>query len=52
VPLQPTDAIFDDASEGFDVDIAEWLPVGRRIIAIRAYDAANNFVVRHVVSAR
>jgi hypothetical protein len=48
VPLAPVDSILDQAVEGFDVNLAEWLPAGRRILAVRAYDAANNFVVRHV----
>lgn len=48
VPLMPLDAIFDEANEGFDVSLADWLPGGKRILAVRAYDAANNFVVRHV----
>lgn len=50
IPLAPTDSILDESVEGFDVSLADWLPAGRRILAIRAYDAANNFVVRHVTS--
>jgi hypothetical protein len=49
-PLQPTDAIFDEPTEVFDVDVGDVLPAGKRILAIRAYDSANNFVVRHIVS--
>jgi len=48
VPIAPLDSIFDEAAEGFDVSLSDWLPAGRRILAVRAYDAANNFVVRHV----
>lgn len=48
VPLAPVDSILDQAVEGFDVNLADWLPAGRRILAVRAYDAANNYVVRHV----
>lgn len=50
IPLSPLDSIFDEASEGFDVSLADWLPAGRRIVAVRAYDAANNYVVRHVTA--
>lgn len=50
IPLAPTDAILDESVEGFDVSLADWLPAGRRILAIRAYDAANNYVVRHVTA--
>ncbi len=48
IPLSPLDSIFDEATEGFDVSLSDWLPAGRRILAVRAYDAANNYVVRHV----
>jgi hypothetical protein len=48
IPLSPLDSIFDESTEGFDVSLSDWLPAGRRILAVRAYDAANNFVVRHV----
>lgn len=50
IPLHPTDAIFDDSAEGFDVSVAEWLPAGKHLISVRAFDSANNFVVRHVMS--
>jgi hypothetical protein len=48
IPLSPLDSIFDEATEGFDVSLSDWLPAGRRILAVRAYDSANNYVVRHV----
>jgi hypothetical protein len=51
VPLNPSDSIFDEATEGFDVNIGDWLPSGRKLLAVRAYDSANNYVVRHVVVA-
>jgi hypothetical protein len=50
IPLRPTDSIYDESTEGFDVDLGDWLPAGKRIIAVRAYDSANNYVVRHVLS--
>ena len=52
LPLRPMDSIFDEATEGFDVDLGDWLPAGKRIIAVRAYDSANNYVVRHVLSGQ
>jgi hypothetical protein len=48
IPLSPLDSIFDESAEGFDVSLSDWLPAGRRILAVRAYDSANNYVVRHV----
>lgn len=50
IPLAPRDSILDESVEAFDVSLAEWLPAGRRMLAVRAYDAANNYVVRHVTS--
>lgn len=50
IPLSPLDSIFDESTEGFDANLSDWLPAGRRILAVRAYDAANNFVVRHVTT--
>jgi hypothetical protein len=50
IPLRPTDSIFDEATESFDVELGDWLPLGQRIIAVRVYDSANNYVVRHVLS--
>jgi hypothetical protein len=50
IPLRPTDSIFDESTEGFDADLGDWLPTGKKIIAVRAYDSANNYVVRHVLS--
>lgn len=43
IPLNPTDAIFDESAQGFDVNIGDWLPAGKHLIAVRAYDSANNF---------
>ncbi|HEY5954985.1 MAG TPA: hypothetical protein VIV60_00480, partial [Polyangiaceae bacterium] len=48
IPLSPLDSIYDEPTEGFDMSLNDWLPLGRHILAVRAYDAANNFVVRHV----
>jgi hypothetical protein len=48
IPLSPVDSVYDESTETFDLSLNDWLPMGRRILAVRAYDAANNFVVRHL----
>jgi hypothetical protein len=49
-PLAAADGIFDTADETIDSDISTLLPAGPgpHIVAVRAYDAAGNFAVRHV----
>jgi hypothetical protein len=52
-PIAPVDGIFDTADESFDADIAAFLPPsagpqGSHVIAVRAFDAAGNAVVRDV----
>ena len=34
--------------EDFDVDVSTFAHGGRAVIAVRVYDQANNFIVRHV----
>jgi hypothetical protein len=49
-PLAPSDGILDTADEAVDVDITPLLPTGpgTHLLAVRAFDAAGNFVVRDV----
>lgn len=47
-PLYPTDLVFDEAVEAFDVDLSSLLEGGSHIVSVRAFDAAGNFVVRSV----
>ncbi len=49
-PLAPADGIFDTADETVDSDLSALVPAGPgpHIVAVRAYDAAGNSVVRDV----
>jgi len=47
-PLFPNDGIFDEPRESFDVDLSQVLPAGPTLISVRAYDSADNFVVRNL----
>jgi len=49
-PVAPTDGIFDSADETIDADLSLLLPPGAKghVVALRAYDAAGNYVVRDV----
>jgi hypothetical protein len=49
-PLASADGLFDTADETVDSDIAPLLPAGPgpHIVAVRAYDAAGNFVVHEL----
>jgi hypothetical protein len=49
-PLSPADGLFDTADETIDADIASLLPLapGPHLVAVRAFDAAGNAVVREV----
>lgn len=47
-PIYPTDGVFDDAAERFDVDLSALVPPGSHLVAVRAYDAAGNAVSRNV----
>lgn len=45
-PVLPADGIFDEQREELDVDLSSVLPAGPAMISVRAYDGADNFVVR------
>jgi hypothetical protein len=45
-PLAPVDGVYDSADETFDADVAAIVPPGTHIVAVRAFDAAGNFVVQ------
>jgi hypothetical protein len=48
-PIAPSDGIFDSADETFDADLGPLLAVGGpHIVAVRAFDASGNAVVRDV----
>jgi hypothetical protein len=47
-PFFPRDGVFDEEREEFEADVSTFAPEGRVMIGVRAFDAANNFVVRSV----
>jgi hypothetical protein len=49
-PVSPVDGIYDTPDENIDTDVSTLIPVGGgpHIVAVRAYDAAGNAVVREV----
>jgi hypothetical protein len=47
-PIFPSDGIFDEATEAFDVDISSIVPAGAQLVVVRAYDTAGNVVTRDV----
>jgi len=48
IPVFPTDQVFDERTESFDVDVSSILPPGRQLLVVRAYDSAGNRVSRTV----
>jgi hypothetical protein len=49
-PLAPVGGIYDSSDESFDADVSAVVPPGTHIVAVRAFDAAGNFVVREIQS--
>ncbi len=49
-PSGPTPGVFDSADETFDTDISTVIPAGAHIVAVRAFDASGNYVVREIQS--
>lgn len=47
-PVFPSDGIFDEASEAFDVDVSSIVPAGTQLVVVRTYDTAGNVVTRDV----
>lgn len=47
-PFEPEDGIFDQGTERFVADVTFLVLGAPALVAVRVYDAANNFVVRHV----
>lgn len=47
-PLAAGDGVLDEADEAFDANIAALVPAGSHLLAVRAYDAAGNVVMRDV----
>jgi hypothetical protein len=51
-PIGAADGLFDTADESFDADLSVLLPpdagLGPHVVAVRAFDAAGNSVVREV----
>src|SRR5690606_29420993 len=47
-PFHPDDGIFDEQREEFTADIGAFAPPGTQLVSVRAYDSANNFVVKHL----
>ncbi|HET9960641.1 MAG TPA: hypothetical protein VFQ61_39490, partial [Polyangiaceae bacterium] len=47
-PVFPADGIFDEQRETIDVDLGAVLPAGPALVSVRAYDGADNFVIRNV----
>lgn len=43
-PIHPTDGVFDEASETFDIDVSNHVPKGPHLVVVRAYDDAGNKV--------
>lgn len=49
-PIAPQDGVLDSADESFDADVTTVVPAGNHIVAVRAFDAAGNAVVKEIES--
>ncbi len=47
-PFYPRDGVFDEQREEFEADVSSLVPQGPALITVRAYDRANNSVLRSV----
>jgi hypothetical protein len=47
-PLAAADGLFDTADESIDADVSALVPPGSHIIAVRAFDAAGNAVIKEI----
>jgi hypothetical protein len=48
VPFFPTDGVFDEQREEFDIDLSTLSPEPHALVTLRVYDRAGNVVVRNV----
>jgi hypothetical protein len=48
IPFFPSDGIFDESREEFDIDASVLSPGGAALLAVRVYDDANNVVIQNV----
>jgi hypothetical protein len=49
VPFFPTDGIFDEPQEDFDIDTSGIAPAGPALLAVRVFDDAGNAVIVNVM---
>ncbi len=47
-PVVPVDGVFDSATESFAADVSAIVPTGSHIVAVRAFDAAGNAVIKNL----
>lgn len=47
-PINPSDGIFDEASEKFEQDVSAIVPAGSRMVGVRTYDQAGNSVLKEI----
>lgn len=47
-PMFPSDLVFDEATESFDLDVSSLVPQGPHLVVVRAYDEAGNHIEKTV----